>query len=302
MDSIIDIQKLSKTYKDVAALRGLSLSVPAGSVCGFLGRNGAGKTTTIKILLDIARPDSGEARVFGIPCNAGRRSVEIRRRLGFVSESKDLYPYMTVEQTIRFARAFFPGWRRDVEDKLVRAFELPLERKVVKLSKGMRTKLMLALALARGAELLILDEPTEGLDPAMVEDVLQSLVGVAAEQGTTIFFSSHQLAEVEQIADRVSIIEDGRIALDDGLDDLRGNYRRIQLFFDAELPSPALEMTALEMADIQRVERNGRSLSLLVRRNAEGVLERARCLEPRSIDVRPVTLKEIFLEIVRAKS
>src|SRR5438046_1717605 len=207
------------------AVRGLSLQVPAGSIYGFLGRNGAGKTTTIKLLLGMTRPSSGEARVFHLPVNATAPSVEIRRRTGFVSEEKDLYDYMTVEEMIRFTAAFFPRWRADLKERYLRTFELPLDRKVKALSRGTRTKLALLLALCRGAELLILDEPTSGLDPAMTEEVLQALVAHGASEEMTVFFSSHQIAEVDQIADRVAIVDRGRIVVSGELDDLRDRYR-----------------------------------------------------------------------------
>src|SRR6185436_13545752 len=135
--------ELRKRYDGVEALRGLDLQVPAGSIYGFLGRNGAGKTTTIKVLLGMARPTSGHARVFGLPVETPAASVDIRRRTGFVSDDKDLYDYMTVAETIRFTAAFFPRWRADLQQRYLRAFALPLDRKIKALSRGMRTKLAL---------------------------------------------------------------------------------------------------------------------------------------------------------------
>src|SRR5204862_356817 len=148
-------------------------------------------------------------------------SVEIRRRTGFVSDDKDLYDYMDVEEMIRFTAAFYPRWRADLEQRYLRSFDLPLDRKVKALSRGMRTKLALLLALCRSAELLVLDEPTSGLDPAVTEEVLQALVAHVAREEMTIFFSSHQIAEVDQIADRVAIVARGRTVVTGALDDLR---------------------------------------------------------------------------------
>ena len=175
-DFVIETHQLCKSFKDHPALRGLDLQVPAGSIFGFLGRNGAGKTTTIKTLMGLLRADTGSAHVFGVPVTDADSAAGIRRRIGFVTEDKELYPYMTVEQIIRFTRPFFPNWRRDLEQRYLEMFELPKARKIPDLSKGMRSKLMLLLAIARGAELLILDEPTDGLDPAATEDVLRELV------------------------------------------------------------------------------------------------------------------------------
>src|SRR5262245_2878623 len=194
---------LWKRYGNIDALRGLSLRVPSGSICGFLGRNGAGKTTTIKILLGMAKPTRGRAEVLGLRADLPDASVEIRRRTGFVSELKDLYGSMSVDEMIRFAKSFATRWRADLEERYRRSFELPAERKVNALSRGMRTKLALLLAFCRGSELLILDEPTEGLDPAMIEEVLQALVAHVANEAMTVFFSSHQIAEVDQISDHV---------------------------------------------------------------------------------------------------
>src|SRR5204863_551326 len=234
---IIETTDLRKAYDGVEAVRGLNGRVPAGSIFGFLGRNGAGKTTTIKVLLGMARPTSGHIRVFGLPVDATGPSVEIRRRTGFVSDEKDLYDYMTVNEMVRFTAAFFPRWRSELEQRYLRAFELPPHRKVKALSRGMRTKLALLLALCRGAELLILDEPTSGLDPAMTEEILQALVAHVANEEMTVFFSSHQISEVDQIADRVAIIDRGRAVLAGALDDLRERYRHVQLVFDGDAPA-----------------------------------------------------------------
>jgi ABC-2 type transport system ATP-binding protein len=293
---VIETDGLRKNYNGVEAVRGLNVRVPAGSICGFLGRNGAGKTTTIKVLLGMARPTSGQARVFGLTSDAQDASVEIRRRTGFVSDEKDLYDYMTAEEMIRFTAWFYPRWRADLEQRYLRAFELPLDRKIKALSRGTRTKLALLLALCRGAELLVLDEPTSGLDPAMAEEVLQALVAHVASEEMTVFFSSHQIAEVDQIADRVVIIDRGRAALTGGLDDLRENYRRIQLVFDGDAPEPAFRAPGVE-----RVRRKGRVLTVLSSAGAERILDEARALNPVSVEVLPVTLKEIFLETVNAE-
>jgi len=185
---IIEAADLRKSYEGVEALRGVDLQVPRGSICGFLGRNGAGKTTTIKLLLGMARPSGGRISAFGLAADRSDASIEIRRRTGFVSEDKDLYTYMTVDEIIRFTAAFYPRWRRDLEQRYRDMFDLPAGRKVKALSLGTRTKLALLLALSRGAELLVLDEPTSGLDPAVAEEVLQALVSHVAREEITVFF------------------------------------------------------------------------------------------------------------------
>jgi ABC-2 type transport system ATP-binding protein len=276
---VIETAELRKHYDGVEALRGLSLQVPTGSIHGFVGRNGAGKTTAIKVLLGMVRPTSGHARVFGLPADAPEASVDIRRRTGFVSDDKDLYGYMDVDEMIRFTAAFYPRWRADLEQRYLRSFDLPLKRSVKTLSRGMRTKLALLLALCRGAELLILDEPTLGLDPAMTEEVLQALVAHVASEEMTVFFSTHQIADVDQIADRVDIIDRGRAVVTGSLDDLRENFRRIQLVFDGEAPEPAFRAPGVE-----RVRREGRVLTVLSSAGPERILDEARALVSSSRD------------------
>ena len=290
---VIETTDLRKRYDGVEALRGLTLAVPAGSICGFLGRTGAGKTTTIKILLGMASPTGGRATVFGLPADSPPASVDIRRRTGFVGDDKGLYDAMTVGRMVRHTASFYPKWNREMEARYLRTFELPAERSIKDLSRGMRTKLALLLAICRGADLLVLDEPTTALDPAATEDVLQAIVAAAAEHGTTVFFSSHQLGEVEQIADQVVIIDRGRTAVAGSLDDLKQGYRRIQLVFDAEAPAHTFQTKGVE-----RVKRSGRVMTVLSSAGIDGVLAEARALNPVSTDSTPVTLKDIFLDTV----
>jgi len=294
-DFVIETSQLCKSYKDKQALRGLDLRVPAGSIFGFLGRNGAGKTTTIKTLMGLLRADSGSALVFGSPVADADHSVEIRRRIGFVTEDKELYPYMTVAEIIRFTRPLFPKWRHDLERRYLEIFELPLKSKIPDLSKGMRSKLMLLLASSRGADLLILDEPTDGLDPAAIDDVLRELVTIAATSGTTMFFSSHQLAEVDLIADHIGIIDRGRMIISGSLDDIKSRYRRIRVVLDNS------EELALRWEDgVESVYQEGRVVSLLASQNVDGIVEQAQSIPGAVVERYPVTLKEIFLEHVRS--
>ena len=287
----IETVDLWKRYDDVEALRGLDLRVPSGSICGFLGQNGAGKTTTIKVLLGMARATSGEARILGI----GAADTTVRRRVGFVSDEKDLYDYMTVGDIIAFTRPFFPKWRGDLERKYLSKFELSPGREIKALSRGTRTKLALLLSLCRGAELLILDEPTAGLDPAMAEDVLQALVGHVASEQMTVFFSSHQIAEVDQIADHVAIIDRGRMVISGSLDDLRDRYQRVQLVFAGDAPH-----AEPKAAGVVRARRQGRVLSVLTL-DRDALIAESRAWSPVSIDTSPVSLKDIFLESVKTE-
>jgi ABC-2 type transport system ATP-binding protein len=290
---VIHTNGLAKSYGRIEAVRTLNLSVAPGRVTGFLGRNGAGKSTTIKMLLGMIQPTAGTGTVLGQRIGNPQESVEMRRRVAHVSEDKRLYGYMTVEQMICFTRSFFPDWRSDAAEKLLVEYELPRRRKVRALSKGMRTKLALLLALARRPELLILDEPGDGLDPVGVEQLLQSLVAHAAE-GTAVFFSSHQIAEVERVADDICILDKGRLILSASLDDMRESYRQLDFVFPS-VPSEG----DFRIAGVERIRSVGNQFRVLASGNAEAIIERARDFHASSIQVAPVGLREIFLEKVK---
>ena len=292
-EPVIHTHGLAKSYRSVEAVRALDLTVLPGRITGFLGRNGAGKSTTIKMLLGMARPSAGTGMVLGKCITDAKESVAMRRRVAYVSEDKRLYSYMTVEQMVRFTSGFFSDWRQDVADKLLREYDLPRARRIRTLSKGMRTKLALLLALARRSELLILDEPSEGLDPVGIEELLQSLAVQAAE-GAAIFFSSHQIAEVERIADQVCIIDKGKLVLDVSLDEMRESYRQIDLVFPGA-PTPR----DLQIEGVESIRTRGHEYRVFASGNTEAIVERARALHASSIQVAPLGLREMFLEKVR---
>ena len=292
-EAVILTHNLTKTYGNCEAVRELNLSVGRNRITAFLGRNGAGKSTTIKMLLGMARPTAGSGSVLGEQITVAGENCALRRRAAYVAENKPLYGYMTVEQTIRFISSFYPDWRKEVEKQLLREYELPPNRKVKTLSKGMRTKLALLLAFARRPELLILDEPSEGLDPVGIEHFLQLLVTRAAE-GVSVFFSSHQIAEVERVADHVCILDKGRLLVDESLDHLRRFYRRIDLAFS--YPPPEREF---RIPGVQSIETRGRQVRVLASSNAQSVVGLAQQLNAVSVEVTPVELRDIFLETVK---
>jgi ABC-2 type transport system ATP-binding protein len=288
----IQTRALTKRFGAVDAVRSLDLHVARAGITGFLGRNGAGKSTTIKMLLGMTRPTAGDGMVLGHRIDDREGSLALRRSIAYVAEDKQTYAFLTVAEMIRFTRAFYTDWQPDIERHLLEQYALPPDRKTKALSKGMRTKLALLLALARRPALLILDEPTEGLDPVSIEELLQALVAAAAD-GTTVFFSSHQIAEVERIADRVCIIDRGSLAADVSLDYLRQQYRRITAAF--ERPAP----TAFTVPGIEQVRAAGRQVDVLVSGNAEAVVEEARRAGACSIEVTPVGLRDLFLELAQ---
>jgi len=289
---VIETAALTKRYGDLEAVRQLDLRVASGHITGFLGRNGAGKSTTIKMLLGMSRPTSGSGRLLGLAIDDARESREARRHVAYVAEDKQTYAYMTVAQMIAFTRSFYDDWRPEVEARLLKQYDLPLRRRVKALSKGMRTKLALLLALARRPKLLILDEPSEGLDPVSIEELLQSLVGAAAD-GTTVFFSSHQIAEVERVADHVCVIDRGRLVVDASLDEIRREFRRLEFAFAAQ---PVESDWRGE--DVSSIQANGRHLTVLVKRNADAIVERAYAAGATSVESTAVSLREVFLDAV----
>jgi ABC-2 type transport system ATP-binding protein len=293
--AVVETNGLGKSYGKFHAVQNLDLTVAPGRITAFLGLNGAGKSTTIKMLLGMIRPTEGYGTVLGKRIDDPRSSLDLRRDVAYVSEDKRLYAYMTVEQLIRFTSSFYPDWRPDTVKKLLKQYELPPDRKVRSLSKGMRTKLALLLALARRPELLILDEPSEGLDPVGIEDLLQSLVAQCAE-GTAIFFSSHQIAEVERVADQVCILHQGRLVMDASLDDIRLSYRQIDMVFP--LLRAGLQ-SEFQLDGVESIRTSGHQMSVFASRNADAIMERARDLHAGSIEAAPVGLREIFLHKVK---
>jgi ABC-2 type transport system ATP-binding protein len=290
---VIETTGLNKSYGQVAAVQGLSFCVKPHQITAFLGLNGAGKSTTIRMLLGMIRPSSGTGQVLGHRIDDVKESVCLRRKVAYVSENKQLYEYMTVEQIIRFTRPFYSDWSLKRERRLLNNYQLPLKRKIKSLSKGMRTKLALLLALARKPELLILDEPSEGLDPIGIELMLESLVAQNSE-GTTVFFSSHQIPEVERIADHVCLLHQGGLVLDVSMDNMRQSYRQIDLVFPS-LPNES----DVRLAGVESIRAIGQQMSVVVSRNAEMVIERAHDLHASSVEVSPIGLREIFLQTVK---
>jgi ABC-2 type transport system ATP-binding protein len=290
---VILTHNLTKTYGSFTAVDGLNLAVESNCITAFLGQNGAGKSTTIKMLLGMVQPSRGDGTVLEKQITDSKQSQQLRQKVAYVAENKPLYGYMTVEQAIRFESSFYPDWRADAERKLLGEYKLPLKRKIKELSKGMRTKLALLLAFARRPELLILDEPSEGLDPVGIEHLLRMLVAQAAE-GTAIFFSSHQIAEVERVADHVCILDNGRLLLHASLDELRQYYRRIDLVFASVPPEQEFQV-----AGVEKIRTEGRQMSVFASSNAEALVERARNLSAVSVEVTPVGLRDIFLATVK---
>ena len=292
----IEVEDLVVCYGREKAVDGLRLAVPQGSVYGFLGPNGAGKTTTIKTLMGFRKPDGGSARVLGR--DVVEESLQVRAGVGFVGEDSSLYGYMNARRHGKLCRSLDAKWEQDLFESYLEVFRLPREIKARNLSKGQKAQLELCLALGSDPELLILDEPASGLDPAARQKLLKVILDVAAE-GKTVFFSTHILSDVEAVADMVGIIKNGRLVVGDEVDHLRASHKVFRIVYAEEPPDEELCLLRY-LPDVIGAEKEGRSVRLQVRGEAEAV---HKILEERpyrvlDVDRAGMNLEEIFLRYV----
>ncbi|HZE94378.1 MAG TPA: ABC transporter ATP-binding protein [Gemmatimonadales bacterium] len=225
MSDAILIERLHYRAGKTFEIRELDLHVPAGSIYGFLGPNGSGKTTTIRLILGLLRPLSGRITVLGDPMP--EQHARVLARIGYVPEQPHLDATLTVRELIQFQSAFYPRWDRARADELVRRFELEGDQLFGRLSKGQKAKLMILLALSQCGELLVLDEPTDGLDPVVRRDILSALLTYVSERRATIFISSHLVHELERVCDWVAVMDDGRLITEAPMEKLKGGTKRL---------------------------------------------------------------------------
>ncbi len=292
--NIIETHQLSRKYGRSDALHGLDLSVPAGSIFAFIGPNGAGKTTTIKVLMNLLEPTGGSARVLGVDSLQAAPLANVRQ-IGYVSENQKLPDWMTVDQLMRYCRPLYPTWDRDLEKKLLRQFELPPDRQLRHLSRGMLMKTALLSSLAYRPKLLVLDEPFSGLDPLVRDEFIKGALEVSQQEEWTIFISSHDINEVEQLADWVGIIDAGRLHLAEPVADLQARFRRI------EITSGGEELPAEPPATWLEVERVDNYVRAIESRYSEKSFEQYRRGRLAEIEftAKPMTLREIFVVLAR---
>jgi ABC-2 type transport system ATP-binding protein len=294
MSSAIRTENLTKNFRRVTALDRLGLDVPEGAIYALVGPNGAGKTTAIKILMNILRPSSGRAEVLGT--DARRIAGKAFTAIGYVSENQELPGWMRVSAFLEYLRPFYPAWDRDLERELVKQFDLPLDRKLRELSRGMRMKAALAGSLAYHPRLIVLDEPFGGLDPLVRDELIESMLERAPE--ATVFLSSHDLAEIESFASHVGYLDQGRLLFSEEMTELANRFREVELTLaaPAALPQrlPATWMQAKASASaVQFIESR-------FDQERTGVEIRQVFGEPRNVAFAPMSLRSIFLAIARS--
>ncbi len=285
ISSAFKVKGLRKSYKHFA-LREIDLELPAGCIMGFIGPNGAGKSTTIRILMGLVRQDAGEVEVLGKSMPARRHDV--KRDVGFVSEDMRLYPGATVQWHMNFIASIFSSWDKSYAADLLKRFDLNPNHKVKGLSRGQAVKTSLLLALARHPKLLILDEPTTGLDPVVRQEVLTELMEVLRDEERSILMSSHNTVDVQQISDMIAVIDGGVILESDSKEAFLDRWRRLLFEID---PRVSISVPG----DCHTISRNGRSCVLTTGQFTDQLLDCLRRDGASLLDVQPMTLEEIFL-------
>lgn len=294
---MITITDLHKRFRKTEAVAGLSLEVPEGQVTAFLGPNGAGKSTTIKCLLNLHRPDSGTIEVLG--GDSRKLGPAQFTQIGYVSENMELPLWMTVGQFFNYCRPLYPNWDAGFEKQLMMQFDLPTDTKLKDLSRGMRMKAALLSSLAYRPKLVVLDEPFSGLDPLVRDEFIRGLLELTEQEGWTVFVSSHDIEEVQRLADRVAIINRGKLALDETSDSLQARFRAVEVV----LPDDGRATVNLPV-DWLHAEQAGRTLRFTASRfaNEEAFAAALREAMPAAAhhEVRPMSLREIFVALARA--
>ncbi|MCK4240611.1 MAG: ABC transporter ATP-binding protein [Candidatus Atribacteria bacterium] len=287
-ENIIETEGLTKYYGPILGIKDLNLQVKRGEIFGYLGPNGAGKTTTIKLLLDLIHPTKGRVKIFGL--DAHRDTLEIRKKIGYMTVDFSLYENMTGEEFLIFCQSFYSNKDKRFKEKLIKKFEIKMEGKIKTYSHGTKQKLALAQALLHQPELLILDEPTIGLDPLM-QNVFLNLIKEQKSEGKTIFMSSHILSEVEKICDRIGILKKGTLIVTKNINELkRTNERTLRVVFQKEVPEKELEMKG-----ITKIEKEGNKYILTITGNEKQILKKINSYPLFSLNFEEADLEDIFL-------
>jgi ABC-2 type transport system ATP-binding protein len=286
-DNVIAIRGVTRTFGNKRALDDVSLIVPRGNVFGLVGANGAGKTTLIRHVLGLLKAQSGSVRVFGL--DPVKDPVNVLSRIGYLSEEGDLPGWMRVDELMRYMRAFYPTWDEAYAQDLRRQFELDPAAKVKTLSKGQKARAGLLVALAYRPELLLLDEPSSGLDPIVRRDILGAIVRTIADEGRTVLFSSHLLDEVERISDRVAMLKAGHILFTGDMDEIKQTHHRLTIRFGDERRQPP------PLDGVLSWEGRGRHWTAIARGRLDELTVAASALGAEIVDKQALSLDEIFI-------
>lgn len=288
---IIEIQRLTRQFGTKVALDELSLVVPRSGVFGLIGGNGAGKTTLIRHILGMLKAQSGSVKVFGL--NPVEQPIGVLGRIGYLSEERDLPNWMRVQELMSYTQAFYPQWDDGYAEELRDAFDLDRKARIRNLSRGQRARAGLLIALAHRPELLVLDEPSSGLDPVVRRDILGAIIRTIADEGRTVLFSSHLLDEVERVADRVAIIHQGRILLTASMEEIKESHRKMTLRFSQVMVQPPGLVGALSCNG------DGAEWTYVCNGEAEQLRRAAEALGASVVDDSALTLDEIFISRVK---
>lgn len=287
-EPVITTRDIAKCYGRVTAVSGVTLEVPGGVVFGLMGRNGAGKTSLIKMLLGLETITAGSATVLGL--DSERQSVRLRGLVGYVPEAHTMYRWMTVAEIARFVSAFYPTWDDALCAKLLDKYGLDPARRIKELSRGGIAKVALTLALAHRPKLLILDEPTDGLDAVVRKEFLESVVEVAAEEGRTVFISSHLLADMERVADRLALMDRSRVRFIEDTETLKARVREIKITFADGQPA------GFEWPGAVSLRKERREWLMVVDNFTPDTPARLKAQLPGAdVEARTMTLEEIFI-------
>ena len=286
-DNIIETHNLTRYYGKNCVVNELNLSVPRGCVFGLLGRNGAGKSTTLRMLIGLLEPTRGSAQVLGHDCT--KLTPEVRGRIGYLSESHCVYRWMRVREFGEFQKNTFPRWNQSLFDNILEHFRLRPEQKAGELSRGQRGGLCLAATLATEPELIILDDPALGLDPIARRSLLQAILFASQTGNQTIIFSSHQLADVERVADHIAVMHLGSLRACCPLESFRERVRRYIIRHTGE--SPKLP----EIAGLLDVFRMPGEVSLTVANPDSDLLQTLKKLDVQSVEEQPISLEDAFI-------
>lgn len=295
MELAVQTQGLYKYYDGQRVLNNLSLSVPAASIFGLIGPNGAGKSTLMKILTGISRPNSGDAFLLGR--SVREKSGSIRARVGYVPDVPVLYPSFTVADMYQLASRLYPDWDWGRCRELQQQYDLPAGQRIRNLSRGQAVQVSLVLALAIRPRLILLDEPTAGLDPVVRRAFMQSIIDEVAERQTTIFYSTHNLNDLEQSADYIASLWQGDLLFSSSLDQLKESMGRIRVM----LPDDAGEECLAGLPGIKDIQRSGRLHTVTFQDDKNNIYQKLQEFNPLLVEEADLSLEEIFLILMKER-